>query len=198
MRFHPLFWPRVCVGIRCERPLLLLSSPAAGGPGTQRKRGSPLCLRTRPVATGRELESGYRVSERTAKAHAQGWVTDEPVDRDWSTGAREAIQNRSLLCLRTRPGRARIMGPPACSQVDNQGTAVVEVRAQTKENATMKMSVLLLPALLLSSGCASVLHGTGDTVSVNCMEEGSRSPYGIRINESGEGRSLYMTILSGG
>lgn len=34
----------------------------------------------------------------------------------------------------------------------------------------MKITVLLLPALL-SSGCASILHGTSDTLSVNSMEE---------------------------
>lgn len=31
-------------------------------------------------------------------------------------------------------------------------------------------TVLLLPALL-SSGCAGILHGTSDTLSVNSMEE---------------------------
>lgn len=36
----------------------------------------------------------------------------------------------------------------------------------------MKITVILLPALL-SSGCASILHGTSDTVSVNSMEEGT-------------------------
>jgi hypothetical protein len=35
----------------------------------------------------------------------------------------------------------------------------------------MKRTILLLPALLLSSGCAGILHGTSDTVSVNSMEE---------------------------
>jgi hypothetical protein len=35
----------------------------------------------------------------------------------------------------------------------------------------MKRTMFLLPVLLLSSGCAGILHGTTDKISINSMEE---------------------------
>lgn len=58
----------------------------------------------------------------------------------------------------------------------------------------MKLTVLLLPALLLSSGCAGILHGTSDTVSVNSMEEDTI----IYVDGTPRGRDTAIAQLKRG
>ena len=58
----------------------------------------------------------------------------------------------------------------------------------------MRLPIVLLLAALLSSGCAGILHGTNDTVSVNSMEDDTI----IYVNSTPRGRNTAIAQLKRG
>ena len=58
----------------------------------------------------------------------------------------------------------------------------------------MHLPIVLLLAALLSSGCAGILHGTNDTVSVNSMEDDTI----IYVNGTPRGRNTAIAQLKRG
>ena len=58
----------------------------------------------------------------------------------------------------------------------------------------MRLPIVLLLAALLSSGCAGILHGTNDTVSVNSMEDDTI----IYVDGTPRGRNTAIAQLKRG
>jgi hypothetical protein len=71
--------------------------------------------------------------------------------------------------LADKPSTLLKAHPPVAKERQGTQHGVLEA-VPKRRNATMKITALLLSPLLLS-GCAGILHGTSDTLSVNSMED---------------------------
>jgi len=74
-------------------------------------------------------------------------------------------------------------------------TALMGPRTKKRQPATDSHDETTGDRLFCWSFSLEVVFTTTD---LECQALGSRSPSEVRINELGEGQSLYMTILSGG